>query len=381
MTIILKCKLNIAVNTRLLLHNKLEGIGRFSFETLKRITPNHPEHQFIFFFDRPWHEEFIFSDNITPVALFPPSRHPFLWYWWFEFSVAAALKKYKADLFLSPDGYLSLSTDVPQIPVIHDLNFEHYPQDLPYLYSKYYRHYFPKYAKKAVRIATVSEFSKNDIAQQYGIAADKIDVVYNGCNENFKPVSAEVKEETKMKFSKACPYFVYVGAQHQRKNLQNLFRAFDEYKKEDSNYKLLISGQKKWWTSEMEEAYSGMHYKDDVIFTGRLSEEYLVNVLASSEALVYVSYFEGFGIPVVEAMRCNVPVICADTTSLPEVAGKAALLVNPFEVNEIASAMKKLTTDNQLRAQLIREGQEQSKQFTWDATADKLWQTIVKTKL
>ncbi len=381
MTIILKCKLNIAVNTRLLLHNKLEGIGRFSFETLKRITRNHPEHQFIFFFDRPWHEEFIFSDTITPVALFPQARHPFLWYWWFEFSVAAALEKYKADIFLSPDGYLSLSTDVPQIPVIHDLNFEHYPQDLPYLYSKYYRHYFPKYAKKAARIATVSEFSKKDIVQQYGIAADKIDVVYNGCNENFKPVTVEVKEETKKKFSKACPYFVYVGAQHQRKNLQNLFRAFDEYKMDGSNYKLLISGQKKWWTSEMEEAYSGMQHKDDVIFTGRLSEEDLVNVLASAEALVYISYFEGFGIPVVEAMRSNVPVICANATSLPEIAGKAALLVNPFAVDEIAAAMKKVTTDEHLRNQLIRGGQEQSRQFTWDASADKLWQTIVKTKL
>lgn len=373
--------MKIAVNTRLLLHNKLEGIGRFSFETLKRITKNHPEHQFLFFFDRPWHEEFIFSENITPVALFPQSRHPFLWYWWFEISVAAALKKYKADLFLSPDGYLSLSTDVSQIPVIHDLNFEHYPQDLPYLYSKYYRHYFPKYAKKAFRIATVSEFSKNDIVQQYGIAANNIDVVYNGCNENFKPVSNEVKDETKRKFSNACPYFVYVGAQHQRKNLQNLFRAFDEYKKDGNSYKLLISGQKKWWTSEMEEAYSGMQYKADVIFTGRLSDENLVNILASAEALVYVSYFEGFGIPVVEAMRCGVPVICADTTSLPEVAGKAALLVNPFEVNEITSAMKKLTNDNQLRTQLIRAGQEQSKHFTWDATADKLWQAIVKTGL
>ncbi|MCG3167028.1 MAG: D-inositol-3-phosphate glycosyltransferase [Bacteroidia bacterium] len=370
--------MKIAVNTRLLLHNKLEGIGRFSFETLKRITKNHPEHQFIFFFDRPWHKEFIFSDNITPVALFPQSRHPFLWYLWFEFSVAAALKKYNADVFLSPDGYLSLSTDVPQIPVIHDLNFEHYPQDLPFLYSKYYRHYFPKYAHKAARIATVSEFSKNDIVLQYGIDAAQIDVVYNGCNENFKPVSAEVKEQTKIKFSKACPYLVYVGAQHQRKNLQNLFRAFDEYKKEGSNYKLLISGQKKWWTSEMEDAFAGMQYKDDVVFTGRLSEEDLVNVLASSEALVYVSYFEGFGIPVVEAMRCNVPVICANSTSLPEVAGRAALLVNPFAVSEIAVAMKKVTTDEQLRNRLTQEGQEQSKQFTWDATAQKLWQCIEK---
>jgi len=370
----------IAVNTRLLLHNKLEGIGRFTFETLKRITVQHPEHQFVFFFDRPWNKEFIFSDNIMPVALFPQSRHPFLWYWWFEFSVAAALKKYKADIFLSPDGYLSLSTDVPQIPVIHDLNFEHYPQDLPFLYSKYYRNYFPQYAKKAARIATVSEFSKNDISQKYGIELDKIDVVYNGCNENFNPVSVDVKEQTKIKYSQGFPYFIYVGAQHQRKNLQNLFRAFDAFKKEGSNYKLLISGQKKWWTEDMETSYSEMKYKDDVIFTGRLTDDDLVNALASAEALVYVSYFEGFGIPVVEAMRCGVPVITSDITSLPEVAGDAALLGNPFLPDEIAAAMKRIAADEALKKQLIQKGQERAKQFTWDITAEKLWTSVMKLK-
>jgi len=370
--------MNIAVNTRLLLHDKLEGIGRFSFETLKRITKNHPEHRFVFFFDRPWHEEFIFAENIIPVALSPKSRHPFLWYWWFEYAVPSALKKYKADVFLSPDGYLSLSAEVPQIPVIHDLNFEHYPQDLPYLYSKYYRHFFPKYAKKAARVATVSEFSKKDISQKYKIDEGKIDVVYNGCNKNFKPVSVEVKEETKKKFSEACPYYVYVGAQHQRKNLQNLFRAFDQFKNEGSNYKLLVSGQKKWWTSEMEEAYSNMQYKADVIFTGRLSEDNLVNVMASAQALVYVSYFEGFGIPVIEAMRCNVPVITSDTTSLPEIAGDAALLVNPFSVDEISSAMQRIAKDEFLRKYLILKGQERFKQFTWEKTADKLWETVEK---
>ncbi|MBU6205399.1 MAG: glycosyltransferase family 1 protein, partial [Bacteroidetes bacterium] len=101
--------MNIAVNTRFLLSNKLEGIGWFTYETLKRITRAHPEHQFHFLFDRPYHNEFIFSGNITPHILPPPARHPLLWYWWFEQSVPSVLKKIKADLFLSTDGFLSLS--------------------------------------------------------------------------------------------------------------------------------------------------------------------------------------------------------------------------------------------------------------------------------
>src|SRR6056297_1477961 len=154
--------MNIAVNTRLLIEGKLEGIGWFTLETLKRITNNHPEHQFIFIFDRPWNENYIFSENVTPVVVGPPTRHPFLWYVWFEYQIPRILKKYNADVFLSPDGYLSLSTKVPQLAVIHDINFVHRPKDLPWLKAKYYNHYFKKFARVARRIATVSYYSKED---------------------------------------------------------------------------------------------------------------------------------------------------------------------------------------------------------------------------
>src|SRR5580693_5616766 len=119
--------MKIAVNTRLLLKNKMEGIGVHAYNVLKRITVNHPEHQFLFLFDRKHDEEFIFSSNITPVSLFPQARHPFLYYWWFEHSVARILNRVKPDVFYSPDGYLSLNTDVCSVPVMHDLNYEYYP--------------------------------------------------------------------------------------------------------------------------------------------------------------------------------------------------------------------------------------------------------------
>ncbi|MDD4107394.1 MAG: glycosyltransferase, partial [Prolixibacteraceae bacterium] len=153
----------IAVNTRLLLKGKLEGIGWFTFETLKRMTVRHPEHRYIFIFDRPYSEDFIFSDNIIPVVVFPPTRHPVLWYIWFEFQIPRVLKRYGADIFLSPDGYLSLRTKVPQLAVIHDINLVHRPADLPWLKAEYYNFFFPRFAEKAKRIATVSSYSKEDI--------------------------------------------------------------------------------------------------------------------------------------------------------------------------------------------------------------------------
>jgi len=371
--------LRIAVNTRLLLHGKLEGIGWFTYENLKRITVSHPEHEFYFIFDRPCHEEFIFSSNVKPIIIGPQARHPVLYFIWFELSVRYILKKIKADLFLSPDGYLSLSSKVPSVVVFHDLNFEHYPADLPGAERWYYRTFFNRYARKARRIATVSEFSRADIVKQYGIDPALIDVVYNGANEYYTPIDAETKNATRTRHTGGRPYFLFVGALHPRKNLVNLFRAFDIFKETDtSDSVLIIAGAKKWWTGEIENVYKEMKFSHCVVFAGRLETAEMRNVLGSATALTYVSYFEGFGIPIVEAFRCGTPVITSNVTSMPEIAGKAALLVDPFNPNDIAAAMSSIATDQSLRQQLISAGFERAEVFTWDKSAKRLWQTIEK---
>ncbi len=372
--------MKIAVNTRLLVKNKLEGIGWFSYETLKRITTQHPEHEFYFIFDRKHSEDFIFSDNITPIELFPQARHPLLYYLWFEFSIPQLLKKLQPDLFLSPDGYTSLKSKFKSLVVFHDLNFEHYPEDIPLLERKYYKYFFPKYAKKADRIATVSEYSKQDIVEQYKVSPDKIDVVFNGANENFVPLSKSEKIKTKKEFSNGASYFIYVGSLHPRKNLVNLIKAYDKFKTENSSsVKLLIVGEKMWNTSEIDEVYNKMKFKDEVIFTGRLNVDKLHKVLASALALTYVSYFEGFGIPIVEAFRCDVPVITSNVTSMPEISGDAALHVDPFSINSIADALKKIDKNEELRNDLIEKGRRRRKDFTWQKSADNLWRAIEKT--
>ena len=371
--------MKIAVNTRLLIKDKLEGIGWVAYETLKRITTQHPEHNFYFIFDRKYNDEYIFSENVKPIVTPPQARHPFLFYLWFEHAIPRVLKKIKADLFLSPDGYLSLSSDVPSIAVFHDLNFEHYPNDLPFLKRKHYKYYFPKYAHKATRIVTVSEFSKQDIIKQYSVAANKIDVVYNGANENFKPVNESTQKAIREKYTQGKSYFVFVGALHPRKNLVNLFKAFDKFRKTNhTETKLVIVGEKMWWTGKIREAYNQMQFKNEVIFTGRLSAEKLYQVVGSALALTYVSYFEGFGIPIVEAFYCDVPVITSNVTSMPEIAGDAALLVDPFSIDSIAEAMKKINYDKKLHENLILKGQKRRQEFNWQKSADKLWKSIEK---
>ncbi|MDQ3193184.1 MAG: glycosyltransferase family 4 protein [Bacteroidota bacterium] len=370
----------IAVNTRLLIKNKLEGIGRFSYETLKRITTQHPEHTFVFIFDRKYDKEFVFSSNVIPVVIGPQARHPILFYIWFEFAVKKILTKYKADIFVSPDGYLSLSTTVKSLAVIHDLNFEHYPKDLPFLVSKYYRYFFSRFAKKADRVATVSDFSKQDIINNYKISEDKIDVIYNGASESFKPINEEEALSIKEKYTQGKPYFLFVGSIHPRKNIENLFKAFDLFrKKSKAEVKLVIAGEKYYWTSEMQQVYESLEFKNEIIFTGRINDQELTKVMAGALALTYISYFEGFGIPLIEAMQCDVPVITSNKTALPEIAGNAALITDPFSLESIANAMHAIYSHPNLRQELIKQGRIRRNDFSWQKTSEKLWESICKT--
>lgn len=369
--------MNIAVNTRLLLKGKLEGIGWFSFETLKRITTNHPEHTFYFIFDRPYDSDFIFSDNVKPVVIGPPTRHPILYYIWFEFSIPKILKEINADLFISPDGFLSLKSKVKSIAVIHDINFMHYPKDFPFLLRLYYHYFFPKFAKKANRIATVSKYSKKDISTQFRISESTIDVVYNGSNCIYEPIRIEKKEQTKKKYTSDENYFLFVGALSPRKNVANLLLAFNDFKiKTQSKNKLVIVGEKMFKTREINKVFENLEFKDDVIFTGRMLPENLKNIYGASTALTFVPYFEGFGIPIIEAMNCETAVITSNKTSMPEVAGDAAILVDPFSIASISKAMIKISSDEVLRKKLIEKGNLQKQKFGWDKTASKFWKTI-----
>jgi glycosyltransferase involved in cell wall biosynthesis len=367
--------MRIAINTRFLLSNKMEGFGWYTYEISKRLVENHPEHEFFFFFDRPFDEKFVFAKNVTPIVLFPPARHPFLFYYWFNFSVTKALKKHKIDLFFSPDGYLSLKTNVPQLATIHDLNFEHYPEDLPKSARKYLKHFFPKFAEKAKKIITVSEFSKQDIHQTYGIDLKKISVIWNAASDEFKPIDEEKAQSIRNKFSNGKEFFIFIGALHPRKNVQKLIDAFSIFKQKHPNsYDLLIVGENLWNKNNLLNLPNNLN--NNIHFTGHLSLNDLCLVTASASCLTYIPYFEGFGIPLVEAMKCGIPIISGNLTSLLEVVGDAGLLVNPFSEKEVAQAMEQVFLDENLRNELKKKSLERSQIFSWDLAAEKVWEEI-----
>ena len=374
--------MTIAINTRFLLKDRLEGIGWFTYETIRRLVEWHPEHKFLFFFDRPFDKKFIFADNVKPVVLFPPARHPFLFYIWFEFAVSKALKKYKADVFISTDGFLSLSTKVPTLLVIHDLAHVHFPNQVKFWEQQYYQHFMPKFAQKAARIATVSEYSKQDIHQQYQIPLEKIDVVYNGVRKDFKPLDSLTKTAIKAKYSHGQDYFFYIGAVHPRKNIHRLITAFDQFKQAtNAPIKLLIAGRFAWQTGVVKDAYDQANFKEDIEFLNYVADEEVPLLMGSALGFVYVSLFEGFGIPLVEAMSCEVPIITANVSSMPEVVGEAGLKVNPNSVEAIKNGMMELYENEAKRNNLIESGKIQKNKFSWEKSAQKLTKSLIAIKL
>jgi len=370
----------IAINTRLLLKDRIEGIGKFSVEILKRITNEHKEHTFIFFFDRKYDESFIFSDNVIPIVLFPPSRHPFLWYWFFEYSITRALKKYKADLFITTDGWLSTKTHVKTLQVIHDLHYENHPEFLPYLTRRYYQYFFPKFVRKANRIITVSNFCKNEIINTYACNDNKIDVVYNSTSEEYYPLSSVEIQKVKKTYTDGQPFLLFIGPIHPRKNLDNAIKAFLQYKKTTQDgIKLVITGSMMWKYFGQVAQFKDQDFSNDIIFTGYLKPEELFRITSSANCLLYVSFYEGFGLPILEAMSCNVPVITSNRSAMPEVAGEAALLIEPNSIESIFLAIFKIQNDNKLRQDLIIKGQKNLSRFSWNNSAAIFWNSVLKT--
>jgi glycosyltransferase involved in cell wall biosynthesis len=371
--------MNIAVNTRFLLPDYLEGYGYFVFEVFKRLARKYPEHHFIFIFDRAYDKQFVFSSNISAVAIGPPARHPLLWKFWYDIKIPGVLKKHKADVFVSADGLCSLATAVPQCLVLHDLAFIHYPGHIKTSHYIFYKRYVPKFLKKATAIATVSEFSKRDIATTYKIDPNRIDVVYSAAKEIFKPVSARVREQVKNEYTSGKEFFLYIGAIHPRKNLVNLLKAFSIFKKrQKSSFKLVLAGRLAWKYDSFIQSLKRYKYRDDVIMLGYLSEEDLVRITGSAYSLVYPSLLEGFGVPVLEAMKCFVPVITSLHSSMQEIAGDAALYVDPNNPDDIADKMMLVYKDEKLRDELIRKGDAAAQKFSWERTADLIWQCIQK---
>lgn len=375
--------MHIAVTTRFLLPGgHLEGLGRYSCETLRELVRQHPDCTFHFLFDRAFDARYLFGPNVVPHVLYPPARHPLLMLAWYEGAVAWWLRRHRPAALLSPEGFTVLGTRTPRVLVLHDLGYLHRPEDVVGPMRHYYNYFMPRFARAAEQVVAVSEATRADTTRQFGLPAAAIKVAYNAPAAHFRPRPAARQAAVREQFSQGRPYFLFVGALQPRKNLGNLLRAFGLFKTQGGSpdTQLLIVGREAWRAGPIFEAYQALPpaVQAAVHFTGRVSEDDLAGLYAAALATVYVPFFEGFGLPVVEAQASGCPVLTSNLSSLPEVAGGAAgaLLCDPNAPADIAEGLTQLSQDAALRARLQAAGLANVARFAWARSAAVLWQAV-----
>lgn len=374
--------MRIAINAIFLQNNPMEGYGHYTAEVIQRIINLHPEDEFLLLYDRPWGNDFINQPNVTHLLVTPAARHPLSFKYWYDVKATAAVKRWKADVWFQPYGFCSLTSNVPQVLMIHDLAFKHYPQYISWYQRLYYYWFTPAFIRKAKKVVTVSQFSKNDICKTYRTAENKIIVVPGAARTGFVQLEWEAKQAMKDGYADGREYFLFVGGIHPRKNLLNLLKAFSHFKKwQHSNMKLLVAGRMAWQYDDLLEKIKTYKYRDDVVLLGYLTEAQLQRVVGAAYALIYPSWFEGFGLPILEAMQAGVPVICSNTSSMPEVAGDAALIVDPSNHDAIGKEMLALYRSEGIRNAFIEKGLERAQSFSWDTTAAAVYRELQEAVL
>src|SRR5262247_186903 len=262
---------------------------------------------------------------------------------------------------------------IPVVVTIHDLAFERMPETFTRRGSFQLKLTVRRTAKKAARIATVSEYSRQDLLSVYKLPPEKVVVTYNGVESHFtpRPDLPNESQEIRSRYGISRDFLLAVGSLQPRKNLIRLIRAYAKLRGERADFapQLVIVGRRLWLTHEIFDEVKRSRWAGDVILTGYVADEDLPALYRAARAFVYPSLFEGFGLPPLEAMACGTPVVTSDVSSLPEVTGAAALLVDPLDVDALADAIRRLWTDEDLRRDLRARGLSRVRRYTWDATA------------
>ncbi len=368
--------MTIAVNTGFSGEGQTDDTRNFIFECLSRLAEKLPQHQFFFLFDKPYPENGIFSENVTTVITGPRPKNTLLWQYWFNYKLPALLKKHKADVFISMDGICSLRTKLPQCLFVPDLTFLQYPQVLKKSQVRFFKKFMPVFLAKAKSIATVSQSSKSVIIDKYKTDAGKIDVVYCGISEIYKPITQEEKEAIKEKYTECKEYFLSLGNSSIAGNLVNLLKAFSFFKKrQKSNMMLLIAGRP---GEQFTKQLSTFKFRSEVRVLENLSKEELVKITAAAYAMVYPALYADFAIAPLQAMQCEVPVVSSNAGTFPELCGSASLYFDPDDFKDIAENMMLVFKDENKAKELVKAGKIQARLYQWDKTIDLFWQFILK---
>ena len=383
----------IAINANELCTPGVNGVKYYTYNLLKALIDLDSKNKFVLYSKSKFQEEFrleiskkrpgSFSQNIDfrgkkfKKELDKNFFHKVIKWrlpFWTYTRFPLELRRIKPDVLFMP--IQAVPFFLPRcraVVVVHDLAFLKFPDDFTFKDRLKLSFHTRRAVKCATRIIVPSEATKKDIIKYYGVEPRKIRVIYHGYGQKFQIPNSKFQINSKIQNSKfriQKPYILFVGAVQPRKNIQGLIKAFEalksRFKIPNSRFKLAIAGPKGWLYKDIFEKARKSKYAKDIIFTGQISREELSEIYRNAEVFVLPSFYEGFGLTILEAMAEGIPVIASNVSSMPEVVGDAGVLVNPYKVDEITEAIYKIITDNDLRNKLIQKGFKQVQKFSWE---------------
>jgi glycosyltransferase involved in cell wall biosynthesis len=350
--------------------HKRAGIGRFAQELSEALLKVDTYNQYWAFFN-----------NSTSATVDPPLSHlpsltlslgNKLWRMSILFSHLAHIRQdslfKEIDIFHSTDNLLPYFPHIGSVHTLLDLTFRRFPKTLTPLNRFYLSVMTPHFLRKADRIIAISEHSKKDAVDLYGTSPNKIKVIPLGVNKRFHVINdKEYLESVRQRYNLPNHYLLYVGTLEPRKNLVRLVEAFKHARLDD--HILVVAGKTGWFSEAFFNKLRTLGLGERVLLTGFVSDADLPALYAGATAFLFPSIYEGFGLPVLEAMASGIPVICSNAASLPEVAGDAALLLSPYDINGWTEAMENVVHDHILHERLVDSGLQRSRLFSWEQTA------------
>lgn len=373
--------MDIGVDARILKYNRRSGVEEYTEKIVERMVNIDSTICFKLLYSnwsgdlnpQPW----FYRKNVELVGLKVPNRvlsTSSLLFNWPKLDKVLNVKH-----FFSPHVLLApLSSSCRKVTTFHDLSFERFPEF--FSFKRRIWHRFQKIAKNHAKLSdhiiSVSESTKRDIVTVYGTDPAKISVIYPGVEESISRPTQERLNKFKKEKNVPHSFFLYLGTIEPRKNVWGVVKAFSKIASENEDVKLVIAGQKGWLYNQVFDEIKRSPFKDRIIYLDYISDEDRKYWCSLSLGLVYPSFLEGFGFPVLQAMACQTPVIASRNSSLVEVLGSAGILVDPHNIDDIARAMTHLLSEP-LRKELIRRGNERKTAFSWDKAAEQTLSHII----
>jgi glycosyltransferase involved in cell wall biosynthesis len=350
------------------------GTENYSFYLIHALLQAGAAHRFRLYFNQAPGEGLFPRDERVEWRVLPFPRL------WTHLRLAWELERYPPEVLFVPSHVLPLVHPRRCVATVHDLGYVHYPQAHTGR-ARWYLDWSTRFnARVARRVIVDSMATRDDLVILYRIDPTKLVLAYPAGAEGLAPVTDVQRLETvRQRYATGARYFLYVGTLQPRKNLGTLMRAFASLVADEAvspDVRLVLAGKRGWLYEEIMQLAHATHLQERVVLPGYVAREDLAALLSGALAYVLPSWYEGFGLPVLEAMACDTPVICSNVSSLPEVAGDAALLVDPHDVTGLAQAMRRVYEDGALRQQLVVRGRERARAFSWQQCARQVLETL-----